>query len=79
MRFVVLAYGPLAPPGPGLLAEVALGSADTATVVRDGVLVFDQPASALAGLQLVDASSLDSVLDALPSTGLFEIRPAGAP
>jgi len=73
MRFVVLAYGP--PPAEGIL----LGPAETATHVRDGELVFDEVASPVTGLRLVDASSLDAVLDVLPPTGSFEIRPAGIP
>ena len=73
MRFVVLAYGPLPAGG------VPLGAAETATHVRDGELVFDAVTSPVTGLQLVDASSLDAVLDVLPPTGSFEIRPAGIP
>ena len=74
MRFVVLAFddAPLPPGG------VKLGSVDTATSVRDRTLrdgTFDGPASALTGLCVLDASDLDAVLDVLPATGTFEVRP----
>jgi hypothetical protein len=52
---------------------------DTATAVRDGSLrdgTFDGPASALTGVQVLDASDLDAVLDTLPASGTFEVRPA---
>ena len=74
MKFVVLAFGSAAlPPG-----GVALGSTDTATSVRDRVLrdgTFPGPASALTGIQVLDAPDLDAVLDTLPATGTFEVRP----
>jgi hypothetical protein len=75
VRFVVLAFGSAALPDGG----VTLGSVDTATAVRDGSLrdgTFDGPASALTGVQVLDASDLDAVLDTLPATGTFEVRPA---
>ena len=74
MRFVVLAFGSALPAG-----GVTLGSVDTATSVRDRVLrdgTFDGPAAALTGIQVVEASDLDAVLDGLPATGTFEVRPA---
>ena len=75
MRFVVLAFesSPL-PAG-----SITLGVTDTATSVRDRVLrdgTFPGPASALTGIQLLDAPDLDAVLDTLPATGTFEVRPA---
>jgi hypothetical protein len=51
---------------------------DTATSVQDLALrdgTFDGPTSALTGLQVIDASDLDAVLDALPPVGTFEVRP----
>ena len=74
MRFVVLAYESAAlPPG-----GVVLGSVDTATSVQDRALrdgTFDGPASALTGVHVLEASDLDAVLDVLPATGTFEVRP----
>jgi hypothetical protein len=74
MRFVVLAFGSATlPPG-----GITLGPTDTATSVRDRVLrdgTFDGPASSLTGLQVLDAPDLDAVLDTLPATGTFEVRP----
>ncbi|WP_315096814.1 hypothetical protein [uncultured Cellulomonas sp.] len=74
MRFVVLAFGSAELP-----AGITLGSVDTATSVHDRALrdgAFDGPTAALTGLQVLDASDLDAVLDALPPTGTFEVRPA---
>ena len=73
MRFVVLAFGSAALP-----AGVTLGSVDTATSVQDRTLrdgTFDGPASALTGIQVLDASDLDVVLEQLPAVGTFEVRP----
>ena len=74
MRFVVLAFGATVLP-----SGITLGSVDTATSVQDRALrdgTFDGPASALTGIQVLDASDLDDVLDRLPATGTFEVRPA---
>jgi len=52
---------------------------DTATLVRDRVLrdgTFDGPAAALTGIQVLEASDLDAVLDVLPPVGTYEVRPA---
>ena len=73
MRFVVLAFGSATLP-----AGVTLGSVDTATSVQDRTLrdgTFDGPASALTGIQVLDASDLDVVLEQLPAVGTFEVRP----
>ena len=73
MRFVVLAFGPAVLP-----AGVTLGAVDTATSVQDRALrdgTFDGPASALTGIQVLDASDLDVVLAQLPAVGTFEVRP----
>jgi hypothetical protein len=73
VRFVVLAFGPAVLP-----AGITLGPVDTATSVQDLALrdgTFDGPTSALTGLQVIDASDLDAVLDALPPVGTFEVRP----
>ena len=77
MRFVVLAYGSVPVPG-----GTTLGSVDTATSVQDRVLrdgTYDGPASSLRGVHVVEASDLDAVVDLLPATGTFEVRPAGVP
>ena len=75
MRFVVLAFdAALLPAG-----ALRLGSVDTATSVRDRALrdgTFDGPASALTGIHVLEASDLDAVLDGLPATGTYEVRPA---
>ncbi len=74
MKFVVLAFGSATPPG-----GVTLGSVDTATSVQDGALrdgTVDGPTSALTGVRVLEASDLDVVLDTLPATGTFEVRPA---
>ena len=74
MRFVVLAFDSAPLPG-----GVTLGSVDTATSVRDRTLrdgTFDGHASALTGVRVLEASDLDAVLDTLPTTGTFEVRPA---
>lgn len=74
MRFVVLAFGSAVLP-----AGITLGSVDTATSVQDRELrdgTYDGPASALTGIQVLDASDLDAVLDTLPTTGTYEVRPA---
>ena len=73
MRFVVLAFGPAVLP-----AGITLGSVDTATSVQDRALrdgTYDGPASELTGLQVVEASDLDVVLEQLPTVGTFEVRP----
>ena len=73
MRFVVLAFGPAVLP-----AGITLGSVDTATSVQDRALrdgTFDGPASALTGIQVLEASDLDVVLEQLPASGTFEVRP----
>ncbi|MBO3086218.1 hypothetical protein [Cellulomonas fengjieae] len=52
---------------------------DTATSVLDRGLrdgTFDGPASALTGVLVLEASDLDAVLDTLPPTGTYEVRPA---
>ena len=74
MRFVVLAFGSAELP-----AGIRLGSVDTATSVQDRDLrdgTFEGPASALTGIRVVEASDLDAVLESLPPTGTFEVRPA---
>jgi len=74
VRFVVLAFGSATPVG-----GVTLGSVDTATLVRDRALrdgTFDGPAAALTGMQVIEASDLDAVLDMLPVVGTYEVRPA---
>jgi len=74
VRFVVLAFE-----GAVLPAGVTLCSVDTATSVQDRALrdgTFDGPTSALTGLQVLEASDLDAVLDLLPAVGTFEVRPA---
>ncbi|WP_456844942.1 hypothetical protein [Cellulomonas sp. P5_C6] len=74
MRFVVLAYDSAALPPGGL----ALGSVDTATSVQDHALrdgTFAGPASALTGIQVLEASDLDAVVGQLPDVGTFEVRP----
>lgn len=74
MRFVVLAFGSAELP-----AGITLGSVDTATSVQDrGVRdgTFEGPAWALTGIQVVEASDLDAVLETLPPSGTFEVRPA---
>ena len=74
MRFVVLAFGPAVLP-----AGITLGPVDTATSVQDrGVRdgTFEGPAWALTGILVVEASDLDAVLETLPPTGTFEVRPA---
>ena len=51
---------------------------DTATSVQDRALrdgTFDGPAAALTGIQVVEASDLDAVLERLPPVGTFEVRP----
>ena len=73
MRFVVLAFGSAVLP-----SGLTLGSVDTATSVQDRGLrdgPFDGPASALTGIQVLDEPDLDAVLDGLPTTGTFEVRP----
>jgi len=73
VRFVVLAYDSAAP------SEVALATSETGTLVIDGVVHpfgYDGAAAALSGISVVDAGSLDDVLDTLPSVGTFEVRPA---
>ena len=73
MRFVVLAFGHAALP-----AGITLGSVDTATSVQDRALrdgTYDGPASALTGVQVIEASDLDVVLEQLPPVGTFEVRP----
>ncbi|WP_028045593.1 hypothetical protein [Cellulomonas sp. URHE0023] len=73
MRFVVLAFGSSA------RSDVALAPAETGTLVVDGAVHpagFDGAAAALTGFSLVEAVSLDDVLDALPPRGTFEVRPA---
>ena len=73
MRFVVLAFGSAVLP-----AGITLGSVDTATSVQDRALrdgTFDGPASALTGLQVLEAADLDVVLEQLPAVGTFEVRP----
>ena len=73
MRFVVLAFGSAELPG-----GITLGSVDTATSVQDRALrdgTFDGPASALTGLQVLEAADLDVVLEQLPPVGTFEVRP----
>jgi hypothetical protein len=70
---VVLAFGSATLP-----AGVTLGPVETATSVQDLALrdgTFDGPTSALTGIQVLDASDLDAVLDALPPVGTFEVRP----
>ncbi|WP_421735347.1 hypothetical protein [Cellulomonas sp.] len=74
MRFVVLAFGSAELP-----AGITLGSVDTATSVQDRTLrdgAFEGPTSALTGIQVLDAPDLDVVLESLPTTGTFEVRPA---
>jgi hypothetical protein len=74
VRFVVLAFDDATLP-----AGLTLGSVDTATSVQDRALrdgAFDGPTTALTGIQVLEASDLDAVLDTLPATGTFEVRPA---
>lgn len=69
----MLAFGDFAP------ADVLLAPPETGTLVVDGAVHssgFDGAAAALSGFSLVDAVSLDEVLDALPPVGTFEVRPA---
>jgi hypothetical protein len=73
VRFVVLAFGPAVLPD-----GITLGSVDTATSVHDRALrdgTYDGPASALTGVQVLEASDLDVVLEQLPPVGTFEVRP----
>ena len=73
MRFVALAFGSPLPSG------VALAPPETGTLVVDSAVHpsgFDGVASELSGFSLVEAASLDEVLDTLPSEGTFEVRPA---
>jgi hypothetical protein len=73
MRFVVLSFGP------SPLSGIVLAPPETGTLVVDGAVHpegFDGAAAALSGFSLVDVASLDDVLDALPSVGTFEVRPA---
>ena len=73
MRFVVLSYGSPLPSG------LSLAPAETGTLVVDSAVHssgFDGAAASLSGFAVVDASSLDEVLDTLPSAGTFEVRPA---
>lgn len=75
MKFVVLAFDAAPLPAGGL----TLGSMDTATSVQDRALrdgTFDGPSSALTGIHVLEASDLDAVLDTLPATGTYEVRPA---
>ena len=53
------------------VAPVGVGGDDLA--LRDGT--YDGPASALTGLQVIEASDLDVVLEQLPPVGTFEVRP----
>ena len=72
MRFVVLAFESSAP------SDVLLAPPETGTLVVDGAVHsagFDGPAAALFGFSVVDAGSLDDILDALPPVGTFEVRP----
>ena len=74
MRFVVLAFGSAELP-----AGLTLGSVDTATSVQDRALrdgAFEGPTAELTGIQVLEASDLDAVLELLPRTGTFEVRPA---
>ncbi len=69
----MLAFGSSLPSG------VSLAPPETGTLVVDSAVHssgFDGDASALSGFALVDAASLDEVLDRLPSEGTFEVRPA---
>jgi hypothetical protein len=73
VRFVVLAFGASGP------CDVPLATPDTGTLVVDGAVHpsgFDGAAAELSGFSLVEAGSLDDVLDALPPVGTFEVRPA---
>ena len=73
VRFVVLAFGSPLPSG------VALAPPETGTLVVDSTVHasgFDGASSALSGFALVDAASLDEVLDTLPAEGTYEVRPA---
>lgn len=73
MKFVVLAFGSSLPSG------VTLAPPDTGTLVVDSAVHpsgFDGVAADLSGFALVDAASLDEVLDTLPSEGTYEVRPA---
>jgi hypothetical protein len=73
VRFVVLAYESAAP------SDVPLSTPETGTLVIDGVVHpfgYDGFAAALSGISVVDAGSLDDVLDTLPPVGTFEVRPA---
>jgi hypothetical protein len=75
VRFVVLAFGSPLPTG------VTLAPPETGTLVVDSAVHpagFDGAAAALSGFALVDATSLDEVLDTLPSAGTYEVRPAEA-
>lgn len=65
--------------GSPLSAGLALAPAEAGTLVVDSAVHstgFDGAASALSGIAVVDASSLDDVLDTLPPEGTYEVRPA---
>ena len=64
--------------GSSLASGISLASADTATLVVDAVVHpagYDGAAAELSGFAVVDAASLDEVVDALPPVGTFEVRP----
>ena len=72
MRFVVLSLGTALPSG------VLLAPPETATLVVDSAVHpvgFDGGLTELSAIAVVDAASLDEVLDMLPPVGTFEVRP----
>ena len=73
MRFVVLSFGSPLPSG------VSLARPETATLVVDSAVHptgFDGGLAELSAVAVMDAASLDEVLDVLPPVGTFEVRPA---
>jgi hypothetical protein len=72
VRFVVLSFGSPLPSG------VSLARPETATLVVDSAVHpsgFDGGLSELSAFAVIDAASLDEVLDVLPPVGTFEVRP----
>ena len=72
MRFVVLSFGSRFASG------VSLAAPETATLVVDSAVHPSGYAGGLTELStvaVIDAASLDEVLDLLPPVGTFEVRP----
>ena len=72
MRFVVLSFGSRFASG------VSLAPPETATLVVDSAVHssgYTGGLTELSTVAVIDAASLDEVLDLLPPVGTFEVRP----